>query len=77
MAERKDWQADIRRGRREVLRAALGGVGGLRGAAIVLGLQPPHFLLQQHLAFDGLLMLALQLLMRDLDLLETLVQDFE
>jgi hypothetical protein len=33
-----------------------------------LGLQPPHFLLEQHLAFDGLLMFALQLLMRDFDL---------
>jgi hypothetical protein len=51
----------------------LGGIAALRGAPVVLGLQPPYFLLEQHLAFDGLLMFALELLMVELDLLEPLV----
>ena len=56
-----------------LVRVLLGGVGGLRGAPVVLGLQPPYFLFQQHLAFDGLLVFALQLLMRSFDLLESRV----
>jgi hypothetical protein len=47
-----------------------GGVGLLRGTSVVLGLQPPYFLFQQHLAFDRLLMLALQPFIGLLDLLE-------
>jgi hypothetical protein len=50
-----------------------GGIGALRGAPVVLGLEPPNFLLQQHFAFDGLLMFALELLVREFDLLESLV----
>jgi chromate transporter len=55
-----------------LVRVLLGG-GGQRGASVVLGLQPPYFLLEQYLAFDGLLMFAFQLLMRGFDLLEPLV----
>jgi hypothetical protein len=51
----------------------LGGIRALRGASVVLGLQPPYFLLEQHLALDGLLMFTLQLLVRVLDLLESRV----
>ena len=51
----------------------LGGIAALRGAPVVLGLQPPYFLLEQHLALDGLLMFTLQLLVRVLDLLESRV----
>jgi hypothetical protein len=51
----------------------LGGITALRGASVVLGLQPPDFLFQQHLAFDRLLMLVLQLLMRGRNLFESLV----
>jgi hypothetical protein len=45
-----------------------GGIGGLRGTPVVLGLQPPHFLLEEHLALDRLRQLALGLVQRLLDL---------
>jgi len=44
----------------------------LRGTPVVLRLQPPYFLLQQHLALDGLPMLTLQLFVGLLDLPESL-----
>ncbi len=47
-------------------------VGALRGTPVVLRLQPPYFLLQQHLALDGLPMLTLQLFVGLLDLPESL-----
>jgi len=50
-----------------------GGIGALRGAPIVLRLQPPHFLLQQDLALDRLLMFALELLVGLFELFESFV----